>query len=146
MGIKQRRGLSKGGRGRQHSFIGNKLANRAEIKEFLFGQLQNVTQEVLAILLLDQECCVLHFDQIAKASLEAGTIYPREIIRRALEHKAYAVVLARSLPTKEPLFNRSQVMFTKTLKRLLVLVDVHVIDHVVVTQGACVSLAERGQL
>lgn len=126
--------------------LGQQLEDHAAIQAFLFEQLHNATQEVLAVLLLDKAYRVLHFYQIRKADLATITTYPSEVIKRALVHKAYAIVLARSCSSQNPRFDQMDVKLPQALKNLLALVDVHVVDHVLVTQDTCVSLAEAGRL
>ena len=74
-------------------------------------------------------------------------VYPREVVKRALELGAAAVILAHNHPSGLAEPSRSDEFLTQTLKTALALVDVRVLDHLVVGHGAAiVSFAERGLL
>ena len=73
-------------------------------------------------------------------------MYPREVVKRALELGAAAVILAHNHPSGAAEPSRADEFLTQTLKSALALVDVRVLDHLVVGQGQVVSFAERGLL
>lgn len=81
-----------------------------------------------------------------KYTLIQASVYPREVVVRALAHHAAAVVLAHNHPSgcAEP--SRADELLTQQLKAALQLVDVRVLDHVIVAAGQALSLAERGLL
>ena len=72
------------------------------------------------------------------------SVYPREVVLRALHHQASAVVLAHNHPSGSVQPSRADEMLTQTLKSALALVDVRVVDHIIVAQGQTLSMAERG--
>ena len=72
------------------------------------------------------------------------SVYPREVVKRALELHAAAVILAHNHPSGAAEPSRADEYLTQTLKSALALVDVRVLDHLVVGQGSVVSFAERG--
>ena len=71
-------------------------------------------------------------------------MYPREVVKEALQLNAAAVILAHNHPSGVPEPSRADEFLTQTLKSALLLVDVRVLDHLVVTATAVVSFAERG--
>jgi DNA repair protein RadC len=79
-------------------------------------------------------------------TLTQTSVYPREVVRLALQHNAGAVVLAHNHPSGVAEPSRADEFLTQTLKAALRLVDVQVLDHIIVGQGQVVSLAERGLL
>ncbi len=100
--------------------------------------------EVFAVLFLDSQHRLLALEELFRGTLSQTSVYPREVVLRALHHHAAAVVLAHNHPsgTAEP--SRADEMLTQTLKSALSLVDVRVLDHFVVTASACRSMAELG--
>jgi DNA repair protein RadC len=74
----------------------------------------------------------------------SSRVYPREVVRKALQHNAGAVVLAHNHPSGVAEPSRADEYLTQTLKSALKLVDVQVLDHLIVGRGQVVSLAERG--
>ena len=73
-------------------------------------------------------------------------VYPREVVKRALELHAGAVVLAHNHPSGAAEPSRADEYLTQTLKNALALVDVRVLDHLIVGHADVVSFAERGLL
>ena len=74
------------------------------------------------------------------------SVYPREVVLRALHHHAAAVVLAHNHPSGSIEPSRADEALTQTLRAALSLVDVRVLDHVIVSTGRSFSMAERGLL
>lgn len=100
--------------------------------------------EVFAVLFLDSQHRLIALEELFRGTLAQTSVYPREVVLRALHHHAAAVVFAHNHPsgTAEP--SRADEMLTQTLKSALSLVDVRVLDHFVVTASACRSMAELG--
>jgi DNA repair protein RadC len=116
------------------------------VKEFLGLQLGGRTQEVFAVLFLDAQHRLLQLEEMFHGTLTQTSVFPREVVRRAIAHNAGAVVLAHNHPSGVAEPSRADEFLTQTLKSALKLVDVHVLDHIVVGQGQVVSMAERGLL
>jgi DNA repair protein RadC len=78
--------------------------------------------------------------------LTQTSVYPREVVKEALQLHAAAVILAHNHPSALPEPSRADELLTSTLTSALALVDVRVLDHLVVGAGQVVSFAERGLL
>ena len=72
------------------------------------------------------------------------SVYPREVVLRALHHSAASVILAHNHPSGSVQPSRADEALTQSLKAALALVDVRVLDHVIVAPGASLSMAEQG--
>jgi DNA repair protein RadC len=79
-------------------------------------------------------------------TLTQTSVYPREVIKRALYHNAAAVIFAHNHPSGVAEPSRADELLTKALKDALGLVDVRVLDHFVIAGNVVVSFAERGML
>jgi DNA repair protein RadC len=117
-----------------------------KVKDFVTLQLASRTQEVFAVLFLDGQHRLIQFEDMFRGTLNQTSVYPRELVRRALELRASAVVLAHNHPSGVAEPSRADEFLTQTLKSALQLIDVRVLDHLVVGQGSVVSFAERGLL
>ncbi|MGB0712301.1 MAG: JAB domain-containing protein, partial [Gammaproteobacteria bacterium] len=73
-----------------------------------------------------------------------ASVHPREVVRRAMDHNAAALILAHNHPSGVAEPSRSDEAITRRLRDALALVDVRVLDHLVIGDGEWVSLAERG--
>jgi DNA repair protein RadC len=118
----------------------------AKVKDYLRLQLGSRPIEVFAVLFLDAQNRLLRLEEMFRGSLTQTSVYPREVVRRALELHAGAVVLAHNHPSGAAEPSRADEFLTQTLKSALQLVDVRVLDHLVVGRDQVVSFAERGLL
>ncbi len=100
--------------------------------------------EVFAALFLDAQHRLIAMEELFRGTLTQTSVYPREIVVRALHHHAAAVVLAHNHPSGSVDPSRADEALTQTLKAALGLVDVRVLDHVIVAAGRTLSMAERG--
>ncbi len=116
------------------------------VKDFLGLQLGGREQEVFAVLFLDSQHRLLRLEEMFQGTLTQTSVYPREVIKRALALNAGAVVLAHNHPSGLAEPSRADEYLTQTLKTALQMIDVRVLDHIVVGQGQVVSMAERGLL
>ena len=116
----------------------------------VFSHLQTLLQyheyEVFALLLLDSKHRVITFREIFRGTLDAASVYPREVVKIALEHNAAAVILVHNHPSGDPEPSQSDRTLTTTLKNALNMVGTRILDHVVVGREGSVSLAEMGYL
>ena len=116
------------------------------VKDYLQLQLGGLPHEVFAVLFLDAQHRLIKLDQMFTGTLSQTSVYPREVVKRALSRNAAAVILAHNHPSGVAEPSRADEFLTQTLKSALALVDVRVLDHLVVGQGVVVSFAERGLL
>jgi DNA repair protein RadC len=118
----------------------------ASVKDYLALNLGGRQQEVFSVLFLDAQHRLLRLEDLFFGTLSQTSVYPREVVKRALQLNAGAVVLAHNHPSGVAEPSRADEYLTQTLKTALQLVDVRVLDHVVVGRGQVVSFAERGLL
>jgi DNA repair protein RadC len=116
------------------------------VKEYLALQLGSRAHETFAVLFLDNQHRLLRLEEMFQGTLSQTSVYPREVVRRALLLNAAAVVLAHNHPSGVAEPSRADEFLTQTLKTALQLVDVRVLDHIIVGQGQVASMAERGLL
>ncbi|MDO9285533.1 MAG: DNA repair protein RadC [Aquabacterium sp.] len=116
------------------------------VKDYLQLHLGALAHEVFAVLFLDAQHRLLSFDRLFTGTLSQTSVYPREVVKRALARNAGAVILAHNHPSGVAEPSRADEYLTQTLKSALALVDVRVLDHLVVGHGQVVSFAERGLL
>ncbi len=114
------------------------------IKAYVQLHLANRSHEVFAVLFLDAQLRLLVMEEMFRGSLTQTSVYPREVAVRALHHQANAVVLAHNHPSGSTEPSRADTALTQTLKSALGLLDVRVLDHIIVSQGQTLSMAERG--
>lgn len=122
------------------------LTSPQATRRYLQAQLRDRQQEVFALLLLDNQHRVVKFLELFTGTLDAASVYPREVVRSALKHHAAAVILCHNHPSGVAEPSRADRALTARLSAALGLIDVRVLDHLVVGDGETVSFAERGWL
>jgi len=114
------------------------------VKNYLQLQLSARKHEVFAVLFLDVQNRLLALEEMFQGTLTQTSVYPREVVLRALHHQASSVVLSHNHPSGTVQPSRADEMLTQTLKTTLALIDVRVLDHIIVAPGEALSMAERG--
>ncbi|RYZ12535.1 MAG: JAB domain-containing protein [Comamonadaceae bacterium] len=117
-----------------------------EVAHYLQLHLGAHRHEVFGALFLDAQHRLIAFEELFHGTLTQTSVYPREVVVRALHHHAAAVVLAHNHPSGEVEPSRADHLLTQTLKAALGLIDVRVLDHVIVGAGQTLSMAERGEV
>lgn len=116
------------------------------VKHFLQLHLGRTGHEVFSVMFLDAQNRLIVMEVMFRGTLTQTSVYPREVVKKALEHEAAAVVLAHNHPSGTVQPSRADEALTRTLAEALRLIDVRVLDHVIVAPGAACSMAERGLL
>ena len=120
------------------------FSNPQAIRDYLQLQLGSREHEVFAVLFLDANHRLIVLEEMFRGTLTQTSVYPREVVVRALSLNAANVVLAHNHPSGTAQPSRADEALTQTLKAALALVDVRVLDHFIVTATEAVSMAERG--
>ena len=100
--------------------------------------------EVFVAVFLDAQNRVLEVEELFRGTLTQTSVFPREIVKRALHFNAAAIIFAHNHPSGVAEPSRADEALTQTLKHTLALVDVKVLDHFVVGGDSAMSFAERG--
>ena len=111
------------------------------VKHYLQLHLARRQHEIFAVLFLDSQNRLIALEELFRGTLTQTSVYPREVVLRALHHHAAAVVLAHNHPSGTVSPSRADEALTQTLKAALALVDVRVPDHVIVAPGQALSLS-----
>ena len=122
------------------------LTSPAHTSRFLCARLRSRPYEVFACLFLDNRHRVIHFEEMFRGTIDGASVHPREVVKRALELNAAALIAAHNHPSGVAEPSRSDRAITSKLHDALALVDVRLVDHFVIGDGEVVSFAERGLL
>ncbi|MDO8925302.1 MAG: DNA repair protein RadC [Sideroxyarcus sp.] len=125
---------------------GDALNSPRAVREFLQLLLHARQQEVFVAIFLDAQHRVVATEELFQGTLTQTSVYPREIVKRALHHNAAAMIFAHNHPSGVAEPSDSDRLLTEELKRSLALVDVRVLDHFIVAGAGCLSFAEKGWL
>jgi len=117
-----------------------------DVKDYLTLRYADLEHEIFGVLWTNGSHRLIGEEVPFRGTLTQTSVYPREIVKQGLRLNAGGVILFHNHPSgcSEP--SRTDELLTKSLKSALALVDIRLIDHIVVSMGGAVSLAERGLL
>jgi DNA repair protein RadC len=125
---------------------GPALTNPRSTREYLRMRLRDLDHEVFCCLYLDNRNRVIACEELFRGTIDGATVHPREIVKRALAHNAAAVILAHNHPSGVAEPSQADELITRRVKESLATVDIRVLDHLVIGDGRCESMAERGMV
>lgn len=123
---------------------GDLLTSPTLVRQYLSAHLRHHPHEVFATLFLDSQHRLLRYEELFFGSIDGASVYPRQVVRRALTHNAAAVILAHNHPSGVAEPSQADIQITRRLAAALELIDVRVLDHMIVGDTEVTSLAERG--
>jgi DNA repair protein RadC len=127
-------------------FSRTEITSPGVVREYLKAHFKGLEHEAFAVVFLDSPHRVIAVEEMFRGTLTMTSVYPREVVKRALSYNAAAVVLAHNHPSGLAEPSRADEYLTATLKSALALVDVKTLDHIVVGAATTTSFAERGLL
>lgn len=116
------------------------------VRDYLRLRMSGYEREVFAVLLLDSQHRLLSYEELFFGTIDAASVYPREVVKLVLAKNAAAVILAHNHPSGYAEPSNADRRITERLKVALATVDVATLDHFVVGHLEVVSFAERGWL
>ncbi|MFC4700710.1 DNA repair protein RadC [Glaciecola siphonariae] len=126
---------------RERSFL-----HADDASSYLISQLRDKQREVFSMLMLDSQHQLIAYREMFQGTINSAAVYPRELVKQAMEDNAAAVILAHNHPSGRAEPSQSDINITEKIKQALALVDVTVLDHFVIGDSTAVSFAQRGLL
>lgn len=121
------------------------LTSPAQTTDYLRARLRDYDYEVFACLMLDNRNRVIAFREMFRGTVDAASVYPREVVKQALADNAAAIILAHNHPSGVSEPSQADIRITERLKKALQLVDIRVLDHIIVGDRVT-SFSEQGLL
>ena len=131
---------------RQEMAAGVNLGSPQAVRDYLRLALQHRPVEVFVGIFLDAQNRVIAVEELFSGTLTQTSVFPREVVKRALALNAASVIFAHNHPSGVAEPSRADETLTQALKQSLGTVDVRVLDHFIVGDGSTLSFAERGLL
>lgn len=117
-----------------------------QVRDYLVLRLGALSREVFMVLFLDAQNRLNATEEMFSGTLTQTSVYPREVVKRAMHHNAASVIFANNHPSGIAQQSHADELLTQQLKQALDLVDVRVLDHFIVAGNQTLSFAERGLL
>ena len=125
---------------------GDPLEDPSATEQYLKSVLRDHPHEVFACLFLDTRHRVIAFEELFHGTIDGATVYPRVVAEKALRHGAAALIAAHNHPSGVCEPSLADQAITRRLKDALALLDIRLLDHFVIGDGAPVSMAARGMI
>lgn len=122
------------------------LNNASAVSTYLRLHLASERNEVFAVLFLNHSHCLLTFEKLFYGTINESVVYPRTVAQKALEYNAAAVIVAHNHPSGRCEPSLADIEITHRLKDALLLLDIRLVDHFIVTSQNTFSFAEQGLL
>lgn len=122
------------------------LSSPQSVKKYLQLLIGSKAHESFAVLFLDVKNRLITTEELFRGTLNHASVYPREVVKSALQHNAAAIIIAHNHPSGSCEPSSADLQLTTTLKQALALVDVRVLDHFIVANPKVYSFAENGQI
>lgn len=122
------------------------LSSPQQVRDYLRLTLANQRHEVFVVLFLDVQNHLIATEEMFRGTLTQTSVYPREVVKRALHYNAASVMFAHNHPSGVAKQSRADEVITIELKNALALIDVRVLDHFIVAGNQTLSFVEAGLL
>lgn len=116
------------------------------LKKYLQIRLKHKQRETFVCLLLNPQLRVIHYEELFHGTLTQVPVYPREIVKLALKHNAYAVVLGHNHPSGSSTPSAADLSITLQVKQALSTIDIELLDHIIIGQNGVYAFSEQGSL
>lgn len=116
------------------------------VEAYLQAHFRHLPHEVFSCLFLDTKNQLIATEELFQGTLDAASVYPREVVKAALKFNAAAVIFVHNHPSGIAEASSSDIHLTQRLSKALNLVDIRVLDHFIVGEGAITSMAQQGQI
>ncbi|TCV81239.1 RadC family protein [Sulfurirhabdus autotrophica] len=122
------------------------LTSPGAVRDYLRLTLSGREHEVFVGVFLDAQNRVIASEELFRGTLTQTSVYPREVLKRALYHNAASIIFAHNHPSGVAEPSRADEILTQSLKSALGMVDIRVLDHFIVGKNCALSFSEKGIL
>ena len=120
------------------------LESPQAVRDYLKALLRHEPHEVFGCLFMDSKHRMLAFEVLFRGSIDSASVYPRQVVKRALGHNAAAVIFCHNHPSGITDPSEADRTLTQRLTEALDLIEVRVLDHFIVGEGEPLSMVEHG--
>ena len=113
-------------------------------RDYLVARLRDLEHEVFCCLFLDSRHRLTRCEELFRGTVDGASVHPREVVKQALARNATAVILAHNHPSGIAEPSQADEIITTRLRDALALVEIRLLDHLIIGDGHCISLAEKG--
>jgi DNA repair protein RadC len=123
-----------------------RFGSSREVFDYLYHSMRDLKREVFKVLYLNSQNCIIRVEDLFHGTLSSSAVYPREVIKRALELPAAGLVFAHNHPSGDPTPSADDLRITRDLFGAGKVMGIRVLDHLIIGEGRYTSLADLGHI
>ncbi|MGB1298700.1 MAG: RadC family protein [Psychrobium sp.] len=116
------------------------------VAQYLSHLMRELQYECFYVLYLDNQNQLISCDEVFRGTINAASVYPREIVREVIKYNAASVILSHNHPSGIATPSEADRRITQRIVDALALIDVTVLDHFIIGQNDPYSFADHGLL
>lgn len=119
------------------------LRSSGDVVDYLTHSMRGLKVEVFTVIYLDSSHGIIDTEVVAEGTVNVNTVYPREIVKRALQRNAAALVVAHNHPSGSIKPSEQDRSLTRILCLICSMMQVRLLDHIIIGDTHF-SFADRG--
>jgi|TARA_B100002003_G_scaffold96753_1_gene90145 DNA repair protein RadC len=120
------------------------IQSSEDVLDYLRHNLRDKSQELFMVIYLNGRNQILKMETLFEGTLNTSAVYPREVVKKALENDASALVLVHNHPSGNPSPSKDDLTITKKLKEAARTIDIYIHDHLIIAGNDVYSFADHG--
>mgnify|MGYP000380272698 FL=1 len=120
------------------------IRSSKEVLEYLQHNLRDKNREVFMVIYLNGRNQIIKMEEVFEGTLSKSAVYPREVVKRALDNEAAALVFVHNHPSGNPNPSKEDLTITNKLKEAAQSIDVAIHDHLIIAGNEVYSFADHG--
>lgn len=121
------------------------LHSSSDVRHYLEHSMRGLKREVLSVIYLDSSHAILSSEIVAEGTINVNTVYPRELVQRAIGYHAAAIIIAHNHPSGALRPSAQDISLTKNLYLVCSYLQIQLLDHFIVGDGVY-SFADNGMI
>lgn len=126
------------------AYVDDTIHSSTDVKTYLRLKLADQPNETFFVIFMNTAHGILSFEQLFNGSINEAPVYPRIIVKKALDYNASAVILAHNHPSGSCEPSNDDIQTTRKIREILGIIEVELLDHIIVTHSDCYSFTENG--
>ena len=121
-----------------------KITSPKDIADLLMGEMNDLNQEVLKVILLNTKNIVIGTRDVFKGSLNTSIVHPREIFKQAINKNSASIIICHNHPSGDPTPSQEDINITLRIKECGNIIGIKLLDHIIIGKNKFISLKEKG--
>ena len=119
------------------------IASNLHVIEYYRNLLSLEKREQFRVMFINNKNKLIAEEQLQQGTIDQTPIYPREVIQRALDHGASAIILVHNHPSGSPYPSKEDIDVTKNLNSVIQQINLRLLDHIIIAENSSYSFAEH---